>query len=101
MHVENSQPEPVEGFHGDKISLSIFPSYELVINRLSVVVQPGFCLFRKPSDNNTPVTYQRLGLHYLINERFLAGICLRAYDYHVSDYIEWTLGYRLSILGKR
>jgi hypothetical protein len=99
--IENDQPEPVEGFHGDKLSLSIFPSYELVISRLSVVIQPGFYLFRKPSDNNTPVTYQRLGLHYLINERFIAGICLRAYDYHVSDYIEWTLGYRLSILGKR
>ena len=98
--VENGKLESIDGSYGDKISLSIFPSYELVINRLSVVVQPGFYLFRKPSGNHTPATYQRLGLQYLINNKIFAGICLRAYDYHVSDYIEWTLGYHLFVHGK-
>jgi len=100
IRVENGKLLSGGGFQGGKIRLSIFPSYELVISKLSVVVQPGFYLFRKSSDGNTPNNYQRLGLHYLINRKMFAGICLRAYDYHVSDYIEWTLGFRLSVKGK-
>ncbi len=93
--VENGQLETVEGFHPKKLTLSIFPSYELVINNLTVVVQPGFYLVRKASQNPSPIAYQRLGLHYMIGKNLFAGICLRAYNYHVSDFIEWTLGYRL------
>lgn len=98
--VENGELEPVEGFHGSKLTLSFFPSYELVINKLSIVVQPGFYLFRKASIIHKPMAYQRLGLHYRINKKLFAGVCLRAYDYHVSDFIEWTLGYHLSINKK-
>jgi len=96
-YVDHGELEPVEGFHKDKLSLSIFPSYELVIYRLSVVVQPGFYLFRQQSADKKPVTYQRLGLHYNLSQKLFTGICLRAYDYHVSDFIEWTLGYHLDL----
>ena len=96
VFVDNGELEPTEGFHGNKLSLSIFPSYELVINKLSVVVQPGFYVLRQQSAYKKPVAYQRLGLHYQIGKNLFAGIHLRAYNYHVSDFIEWTLGYRLA-----
>ena len=98
--VKNGQLEPTEGFRGNRVTLSIFPSYELVINRLSVLLQPGFYLFRKAAVNNSPIFFQRLGLHYMITDHLLGGINIRAYNYHVSDYIEWTLGYRLSLMKK-
>jgi len=98
-YIDHGELEPAEGFQHGKMSLSIFPSYELVINRLSVVMQPGFYIFRKQSVDKNPLTYQRLGLHYLIGDNFLAGVCLRAYSYHISDYIEWTVGYRLAVLS--
>jgi len=39
------------------LALSIYPSYELVIDRLSVVIQPGFYLYRKKSTDMTPGYY--------------------------------------------
>jgi len=59
VFVDNGELEPTEGFHDNKLSLSIFPSYKLVINKLSVVVQPGFYVLRKHSANKEPSTYQR------------------------------------------
>jgi len=48
------------------LSLSIYPSYELVIDRLSLVLQPGFYLLRKKSTDMTPLFYQRIGVKYYI-----------------------------------
>ena len=99
--INSGEPEPTsENFQGNKLSLSVFPSYELVINKLSMVIQPGFYVLRKHSTNKEPSTYQRLGLHYQLGTNLFAGISLRAYNYHVSDFIEWTLGYRLPFSKK-
>ena len=100
IFVKGFKPNAGQGSFGDKFNLSIYPSYELVIHHLSVVVQPGFYLFRKATVNNKPPTYQRLGLRYQLSKRFFAGICLRAYNYHVSDFIEWSAGYRLQLSKK-
>ncbi|HAH23185.1 MAG TPA: hypothetical protein DCL77_05405 [Prolixibacteraceae bacterium] len=100
VFVENGVPESKEAFQGNKLSLSVFPSYELVINKLSVVIQPGFYVLRKHSTNKEPSTYQRLGLHYQLGSHLFAGVNLRAYNYHVSDFLEWTLGYQLAISKK-
>ena len=45
-----------EGFE-----VSIFPSYELVIDRLSLILQPGFYIHRRSYEGQTPWTYQRIG----------------------------------------
>lgn len=97
IFVKSMKPEAGKGSWGNNLNLSIYPSYELVIHHLSVVVQPGFYLFRKTTVNNKPPTYQRLGLHYQLSKRIFAGICLRAYNYHVSDFIEWSAGYRINL----
>jgi len=98
--VTNGQLEPQDGFQVNRLALSVFASYELVIDRLSLVVQPGFYILRSQTANLKPIAYQRLGLQYQISKTIFAGISLHAYDYHISDYLEWTLGYRLSIPKK-
>ena len=80
-----------EGFE-----VSIFPSYEFVVDRASVIVQHGFYLFRQQYEGRRPKTYQRLGIKYHVTKNLYAGLNLRAYKYHISDYIEWNIGYRFS-----
>lgn len=80
----------------DKLQVSIFPSYELVINKVSVIIQPSFYIYRKKLKNQSPVFYQRVGLKYNFYKNFYVGLNLRAYQFHISDFIEWNIGYRIS-----
>ena len=93
--VENNDLERVPGKFGNKIMISIYPSYELVINKVSIVLQPAVYLYRKKLSNQSPVFHQRLGLKYNITDHLFAGITLVDYKFHVSDFIEWTLGCRI------
>lgn len=93
--VENNEIDPVDTPFPDKIQLSIYPSYELTINRLSLVLQPAFYLYRKKFSNQSPAFHQRIGLKYQLTDKVFAGIILRDYAFHVSDHLEWTLGYRI------
>lgn len=91
--INNNDLEPAITPFSEKLQLSIFPSYELVIHNFSLVLQPSFYLYRKSIKNLTPVFYQKIGLKYQFNEHFFCGIILRDYKFHVSDFIEWTVGY--------
>lgn len=94
--IENGEPEAVDQPFAQKLRLSIYPSYELVMGPYTLIVQPGFYFFRKPFINQVPLTYQRIGLNYHFGNNIIAGISLRAYNFHVSDFIEWNLGYQLN-----
>ncbi len=77
------------------LALSIYPSYELVLNNLSLIIQPGLYLYRMKTSNMTPSFYQRIGVKYhFIRDTFI-GINLRAYNFYESDFIEWTIGHRV------
>jgi hypothetical protein len=93
--VENNELDPVDTPFSDKLQVSIYPSYELTANRLSLVLQPSFYLYRKELRNQTPVFHQRIGLKYQVTDNIFVAIILRDYAFHVSDHIEWTLGYRI------
>ncbi len=93
--VENNDLEPEPGRFGNKIMISIYPSYELVINKAAIVIQPAVYLYRKKLFIQSPVFHQRIGLKYHLTNRLFAGITLVDYKFHVSDFIEWTIGYRL------
>lgn len=80
----------------DKMQISVYPSYELVVNRVSIILQPAIYLYRKKVKKPTPVFYQRIGLKYHFSNQFFAGLSLRDYSFHVSDFIEWHLGFTLS-----
>jgi len=92
---DNNELEVTDGLFTDKIQISIFPSYEFVVNRFSLILQPAFYLYRKKLVNQTPVFHQRIGLKYHFTENFFVGITLRDYDFHVSDFVEWNIGYRI------
>ncbi len=92
--IEENELDPVDSPFIDKFQLSIYPSYELVINKLSLVLQPALYIYRKEFANQSPAFFQRIGLKYYLSDNLYMGVILRDYAFHVSDYIEWTIGYR-------
>lgn len=94
--IEKNELEPVNGPLSDKIQLSVYPSYELVVNKVSLIIQPAFYLYRKKTKNQSPDFHQRIGLKYYITDNLFVGITLRDYAFHVSDFIEWNLGFRIN-----
>ncbi len=77
--------------------LSLYPSYELVIDRLSCLIQIGGYLYRKDYENNLPAIFQRAGIKYQFNDNLFAGIGIRISKFNRLEYIEWNLGYRLNL----
>lgn len=92
---DNNELGAVDSPLRDKIQASFYPSYEFVIRKLSLILEPAFYIYRKKLRNPTPVFYQRIGLKYQFTNRFFAGITLRDYSFHISDFIEWNIGYRI------
>ena len=81
---------------GDKILVGIFPSFELVLSKLSFIVQPGYYIYRKKAEgDDVPKSYQRVGLKYVFWDHMVVGINIRAYNFSKADFIEWIIGYRL------
>lgn len=92
--IDEGKPEVENGLFEDNIHISVFPSYELIVNKVSIIIQPGFYIYRKNIENQSPVFYQRVGLKYNFYKNFYVGLNLRAYQYHISDFVEWNIGYR-------
>ena len=93
--LEGSELELAEKRFGDKVMISIYPSFVLVINKASIIIQPAFYLYRKKLNNQSPVFHQRIGLKYHISDHLFIGMTLVDFKFHVSDFVEWNVGYRL------
>ena len=76
-----------------KLMISSYLAYELQFGNVSVLVQPSFYLYRGIKLDYIPSFYQRLGIRYNTKNNIFLGFNLRAYDYHISDFIEWNIGY--------
>lgn len=94
--IDGTELDEESATFGEGFELSIFPSYELVIDRASVIIQPGIYIYRHCYEGRRPTVYQRVGIKYHFTERLYAGLNLRAYRYYKSDYIEWNIGYQLN-----
>ena len=77
----------------DRLSVSTFLSFMYDINRLSVIIEPGVYLY-KSSYAYFPKYYQRIGAKYDVYHDCFVQIALRAYNFHIADYIEAGLGYK-------
>jgi len=77
----------------DGFEISIFPSYELVMNKASLLLQPGFYLYRQKVPEQTPFIYQRIGLKYYLTDEISLALNMRAHQWSIADFIEWTIGY--------
>ena len=71
------------------VAAGIFGGHELTFNRLSVVTQVGIYL-RNPHPLY-PFYYERLGIRYMIANRIIPSLTLKAHKLKV-DFIEWGIG---------
>ena len=94
--VENGVLDEADLPFNRHLAVSLYPSYELVLNNLSLVIQPGLYLYRMKTSNMTPSFYQRIGVKYHIAKNTFVAINLRAYNFYQSDFIEWTVGHRVT-----
>ncbi|MDO5759913.1 MAG: acyloxyacyl hydrolase [Bacteroidota bacterium] len=78
--------------NSDKFNVGIFLSFHYNVNNFSVLIEPGYALRQKYG--YAPKFYQRLGLRHYAYKGWFSQIALRAYNYHVADFIEWGIGYR-------
>lgn len=77
----------------DRTTISMMLCYEYSINKLSILLEPMIYLKRDPV-SYFPLFAQRIGLRYYLNKNIFAQLSLRAYKFHMADYIEWSVGYR-------
>ena len=97
--VKDEDGNPVKGPslpYSDQLLVGVYPAFELIINKLSMVVQSGFYVYRKDIPvTDAPTTYQRIGLKYHFADHFILGLNIRAYNFSKADFIEWVIGYRI------
>jgi hypothetical protein len=92
----NGAPEKAPFNAAEKILIGIYPSFELVLGKLSIIAQPGFYVYQTDIDGyDAPSTYQRVGVKYHFWDHLVAGINIRAVNFSVADFIEWNIGYRI------
>lgn len=94
IKVDNNELIDVDAPFLNQIQLSVYPSYTFCVDKISIVLQPAFYIYRKTSKNQSPVFHQRISINYQITNNIFAGITLRDYSMH-ADFVEWTIGYRL------
>jgi hypothetical protein len=92
--IDEAELEEKIATFNDGFELSIFPSYEFAVERVSIIFQYGFYLYRTKYEGRRPNDYQRIGIKYHFTPDIYVGFNLKAYDYYRSDYIEWNIGYR-------
>lgn len=64
-------------------------------HRLGVQAGIGYELINNGKIYFSNDTYQRIGLRYYLFNHLFAGIAIKANNFSVADYIEWSLGYSI------
>ncbi len=77
-----------------RLKISAFPSLSIVLHKIDIVLQPGIYIYRNAIAKDVPLTYQRIGVRYHINEKIFSGINLRAYNFKSANFIEYNFGYK-------
>ena len=62
-------------------------------NRLGVQAGVGYELINKEDTQFNKRLYQRIGLRYYFFKDAFAGINIKARNFSVADYVEWSIGY--------
>ena len=83
------------------LQVGIYPSYELIFNRWSVVARAEYRLTR-PQDSDAGGRFrQRLGLQYRLTDRWYLATLVNARQFSIADYVEWHVGYVLTKSRRR
>ncbi|PPK88383.1 lipid A 3-O-deacylase PagL [Neolewinella xylanilytica] len=84
------------GSVGDRLRLGVFPSYELIFHRWSVMVQAEYYVVAPGDMNPVDRFRQRLGLKYRLSDRVYLATLVNARQFSVADFVEWHVGYTLT-----
>jgi hypothetical protein len=76
----------------EKFNLSTYISYEYRIHHLGLILEPGIYLYKSRLDESNTF-FQRIGLRYYFKDNSFVAINLRAANFSVAQYIEWSFGY--------
>jgi len=82
----------------EKMKWAVLLSYELCLDKLSLLIQPGFYFYRTTHDPK-PFFYQKIGVRYDVYKGLYTGVSLRAVNFGQADWIEFTFGYKLKFKG--
>jgi|GEM_PF-2459445 len=73
-------------------------SYQYTIKNIDIIVEEGLWLLKKQDNEQSmypkPKVFQDIGFRYNIGNYFFS-VRLRAFDYHVANYLQFGLGYRV------
>jgi len=88
-------PDGTPGPQGwDNVTVGFIYMPELVIDRLTLT--GGIGIYAKHHQyGDFKQTYQRLGASFRITENISAGINVRAVDFMLAEFLEFTVGYRI------
>ncbi len=81
--------------YNQQTKFAIVLSYELCLDKLSLILQPGFYFYRTTHDPR-PFFYQRIGVRYNLIDGLYAGASLRAVNFGQADWSEFSIGYKLN-----
>lgn len=65
-------------------------------NRLAVQIGIGYELVNNGKFHFSNDIHQRVGLRFYPHKNIFAGIAIKANNFSVADYIEWSVGYSIS-----
>ena len=77
------------------LQFGVYPSYELIFNRWSVVARAEYRLTRPSGDEEGGRFRQRLGLQYRLTDRWHVATLVNARQFSIADYVEWQVSYAL------
>ena len=91
LEYEIKHGPPLDGPTPDYKRVGLMVGHELIVNRLALVTQLGYYLY-KPYYPNERI-YSRIGLNYHFTSHLSAGITLKTH-FAVAEVIEYGIGYR-------
>ena len=65
-------------------------------NQLTVQMGLGYELVNNGKFHFSNDIHQRVGLRFYLHKNLFAGIAIKANNFSVADYIEWSVGYSIS-----
>ena len=82
-----------KGLNGRHLRVGILPSYELIFNRVSLMVQAEYYVYGRSRTVDIDRFHQKIGFKYRLGENLYVAALVNARQFTIADYMEWHLGY--------
>ena len=78
----------------DKTGLSVYVGIEMIVDRISFMVNGTYMVAQTRFESSTPKFEQRIGFKYHFLQNVFAGINLRSYKFQTAKSFEFNMGVR-------